>query len=352
MLRNLSRKASSCTYANTKIGLLLHLSCALYRVSNQDVCYNVKMSKRIQRGLRSHNRGFSSPLLLFYLEFVDLYRTCWEDMEEAKHIYQHIKLEGGKYKRLSQARIFFEVEKLKLAELVGKCSNIQNNFVYLGKTELTQDVYELVMGENPSYFEDSESVDFEDLESGARPVESISVRDAMLFCNRLSELLGFDKCYSEPIDKNVECSFNANGYRLPTVEEWELAAEVHEPDSIWPNGVYDEAELLDIAWYSENSEDSTHAVGEKDPDVFGFCDLAGNVWEMCYNPDTKSCALKGGAYDSDTYELEIKHTGGISYLAEEGDDSDPFSYKGPNIGFRIIKSIPIEFMVILALKPF
>ena len=88
---------------------------------------------------------------------------------------------------------------------------ISYNF-YMGQYEVTQEQYETVMGENPSLTKNPNM-----------PVERVSWFDAVNFCNNLSDIMGYEKCYSNS-GGGVVCNFDANGYRLPTEAEWEWAA--------------------------------------------------------------------------------------------------------------------------------
>ena len=121
---------------------------------------------------------------------------------------------------------------------------------WLGTFEITQAQWKAVMGNNPSYFKG------DDL-----PVEQVSWRYAKNFCEKLNA----DSSIPKP-----------DGYRfdLPTEAQWEYACRAGTTGAYHGN-------LEDIAWYGENSGYSTHPVGQKEPNAWGFYDMHGNVQEYC-----------------------------------------------------------------------
>ena len=119
----------------------------------------------------------------------------------------------------------------------------------IGKYEVTQDLWEAVMGTNPSYHK------------GARnPVEQISKEDCLAFISKLNKLTG-------------------EKFRLPTEAEWEFAAR----GGIESRGYkYSGSNMLeDVAWFAKNSGGFHHEVGAKLPNELGIYDMSGNVWERC-----------------------------------------------------------------------
>jgi formylglycine-generating enzyme required for sulfatase activity len=141
---------------------------------------------------------------------------------------------------------------------------------YLGKFEITRAEWKGLMGSNPS----------EQNTGGRLPVERVSWRDAQDFVAKLNERTP------------------GGGFRLPTEAEWEYAARAG-------GGLFKEFELARYAWYRVNSGDpepgedfrkietfSTHPVGEKEANGWGFHDMHGNVWEWT------SSLLKPYLYDA------------------------------------------------------
>ena len=120
---------------------------------------------------------------------------------------------------------------------------------YIGKTEVTQELWQAVMGNNPSRFK-----------GNRKPVECVSWDDCQTFISKLNSLTG-------------------KKFRLPTEAEWEFAAR----GGIKSQGYkYSGSNTLgDVAWYEENSGDTTHDVGTKSPNELGLYDMNGNVWEWC-----------------------------------------------------------------------
>jgi formylglycine-generating enzyme required for sulfatase activity len=140
---------------------------------------------------------------------------------------------------------------------------------YMSKFEITQSLYKSLVGSNPSNFKDD-----------SLPVERISWYDAVAFCNKLSDRDGYTKCYTIS-GNSVTCDWDANGWRLPTEAEWEYACKAGSTTDFY-NG-NNENDLAQIAWYSGNSNDSTHVGGQKKPNKFGLYDMLGNVFEWVWD---------------------------------------------------------------------
>lgn len=189
----------------------------------------------------------------------------------------------------------------------------------MGQTQVTQRLYKKVMGENPSWFQRSND-DLDDDHRNAlegntanNPVECVSWFDAVYFCNKLSMMEGLAPAYSvdgetdpeywgyiphqgESIESEVDCDFDANGYRLPTNYEWEEAAGGGE------NYTYSGSDdLNEVGWYGDNSGNVTHPVAQKKPNGYGLYDMSGNVFEWVWesSPDGPGKRyIRGGSFFS------------------------------------------------------
>ena len=197
--------------------------------------------------------------------------------------------------------------------------NVTLSDYYIGETEVTQELWEAVMGSNPSRFKGSKN-----------PVEKVSWDDCQKFVKRLNELTG----------KN---------FRLPTEAEWEYAARGGNKSRGYKYSGSDN--ISDVAWYVKNafyvgessSDYGTHLVGTKSPNELGLYDMSGNVYEWCDD--------WYGDYSSSSHTNPIGPTSG-SYRVDRGgswrsnargsrvadrDDSTP-GYRDDYLGLRLVCS--------------
>jgi len=142
---------------------------------------------------------------------------------------------------------------------------------YISKYEVTKDIYQKVMGENPAGHK-----------GAGLPVEQVNFRDAARFCNELSKREGRTPAYVI-LDRWFEWKGDAkaDGYRLPTEAEWEYAARGGVKSRGFKYAGSDNAK--EVAWFHGNSGGKTHPVGQKAPNELGLFDMSGNVNEWCYD---------------------------------------------------------------------
>ena len=173
----------------------------------------------------------------------------------------------------------------------------------IGETEVTQELWQAVMGSNPSYFTGNLQ----------RPVEQVSWNDCQEFIKKLNQLTG-------------------KTFRLPTDAEWEYAARGGSQSQGYK---YAGSNTIgDVAWYYDNSYNKgsshpdygTHPVGQKHPNELGLYDMSGNVWEWCQdwygdyssgsqtNPNGPSSGSyrvgRGGGWDDNARFCRVSYRGG------------------------------------------
>ena len=151
---------------------------------------------------------------------------------------------------------------------------------YIGETEVTQALWQAVMGRNPS-----------DFRGNNRPVERVNWNDCKEFISRLNSLTG----------KN---------FRLPKESEWEYAAKGGNKSRGYE---YSGSNTLsNVAWYVDNSGNETHPVKMKSSNELGVYDMSGNVWEWCedlYDSSGSYRVYRGGSwcYDAGYCRVTFRH---------------------------------------------
>lgn len=166
---------------------------------------------------------------------------------------------------------------------------------HIGQTQVTQELWQAVMGSNPSEFKGDSQC----------PVENVSWNDCMEFIAKLNRLTG----------KN---------FRLPTEAEWEYAARGGSKSRGYKYSGNNNPDL--VAWYDGNSINKTHPVAQKQANELGLYDMSGNVWEWCSD-----------WYGEYINEVQTNPTGpitGTDYVQRGG------SWENGSIGVRVSRRSP------------
>ena len=244
-----------------------------------------------------------------------------EELEEQKRIYEEVLAERKAKTRQIVKDYFVTV------------FTDEENAIMFAKTETTQELYELVMHKNPS-----------PAKGKKRPVEKVSFNEAVIFCNRLSEMTGLTPAYSlngsTDVSKwgsnmnAVTLNPDADGYRLPTLAEWKLCAYEGLPYMLYEYSGSNSAE--EVAWtYGESADKdgkrTAHDVGTKKPNELGIYDMNGNVSEWVWD-----------IYSDVTGRMQRSIVGGDYYDSYPslswGPDGAPPDYAPEWGGFRITRN--------------
>ncbi|MCQ2324484.1 MAG: formylglycine-generating enzyme family protein [Paludibacteraceae bacterium] len=193
---------------------------------------------------------------------------------------------------------------------------------YIGKYEITQELWETVMGSNPSYSKGS-----------TKPVENVSWNDCQAFVNKLNSLLS--------------SQLGIKRFALPTEAQWEYAARGGKKSRGYKYSGNNT--IGEVAWFTDNSyaegsnhpDYGTHVVGTKAPNELGLYDMSGNVYEWCqdwygsYNSSSQSnsvgpfCGssrvLRGGGWYSNAKYCRVSNR---EFYTPSNHDS--------NLGFRVV----------------
>lgn len=167
-----------------------------------------------------------------------------------------------------------------------------DNF-YISETEVTQELWTAIMGDNPSMLNAGDSL----------PVENVDLIDCLKFVHKLDSITG-------------------NSFYVPTYPEWLYVANLGTKQA----GVNT---LDSIAWHKGNSGSTTHAVKQKNPDNLGVYDMFGNVAEWTLSGSDPLFIVAGGSFSDEMNKLDADYR-----------EFDHGKVKTATIGFRLVLYLP------------
>lgn len=211
----------------------------------------------------------------------------------------------------------------------GNCESDEQNVrrvtvdgFYIGMLEVTQSQWEKVVGTSVTQQRNKANPDWSLKGVGPDyPMYYVSWDEAMEFCRLLSNKTG-------------------RTYTLPTEAQWEYAARGGNKNE---GAKYAGSNMIDaVAWYADNSGNSTHIVGSKRANALGIYDMSGNVWEWCKDwyansyvsydtnnpvgPSSGACRVdRGGGWSSTASSCRVANRGSNSPGGRDG-----------NLGFRVV----------------
>jgi formylglycine-generating enzyme required for sulfatase activity len=202
------------------------------------------------------------------------------------------------------------------------------NFKYsfaIAKYEVTQELYELIMGNNPSRWKGPRN-----------SVEMITWDEAVTFCKKATGEMRKRKLLQE-----------SEEIRLPTEAEWEYACRAGTTTAF---SFGDDAKDLTLyAWFTGNAKGNDPPVGAKKGNPWGLFDMHGYVWEWCadsWHPDYKTAPTDGTArLEKETKERVVR---GGAWTTSADECRSAFrgqrkpDTKGPDIGFRCVRAAVVK----------
>lgn len=227
----------------------------------------------------------------------------------ASEIINSQELKSGDIRRSSSNcatfdMIYLEGGKFNVANQENKETNIDDFFI--GKYEVTQELWEEVMGANPS-----------NNKGDLLPMDLVSFNDIV-------GENGF-------IEKLNALGIAPAGYKfaLPTIAQWEYAArggKMGDDASFIYSGSDD---VNEVAWYADNSDGKSHVVGGKESNVLGIYDMSGNVCEWVKGED--AFCSRGGSWNKNADQCRVDNC-----IETESADT-----KSNDLGFRVaLVSVP------------
>ena len=307
---------------------------------------NILMKSHIMHGTRADEKsiiGLDEPSLIYNYQFSQSrteHRISHDNSYRNKNYFnksfKSSELVHLNYKGIDFSMITCPSDKSIFIDTWG--TQYTKEPFLLGETEVSQDLFESVMGFNHSNLK---------LKKANNPIINVSWFDCLDFCNRLSDYFGLGRCYVLNNKKFTNSQYplsieeaivtfidGANGFRLPREWEWQIAAMAGTNNQY--AGANDNESVKRVAWFRDNSGDKTHPVAQKLPNEWGFYDMSGNVWEWCENSNklnenkdhSAERIIRGSCWKFNN-----------SYLRSVNRVNRSPSTRLQNLGFRIARSI-------------
>ena len=243
-----------------------------------------------------------------------------ESPSEAEPLY---RLSTDSQKQLLSEMIFVEGGVFEMGSNDSGARNretpahqVELNSFYIGKTEVTQMLFEELMGWNNSYFACTTCA-----------VNNVSWFNIQLFLERLNKITG-------------------ENYRLPTEAEWAYAAKGGNKSKGF---LYSGSDNIDdVAWYAGNANRKSHPVALKKPNELGLYDMTGNLWEFCQDDMSRKAFTQGDRNNplvlrTDNIKqkaMKVIRGSGYEFNPNESEvyrrDGATNNVRMPDIGFRLV----------------
>jgi formylglycine-generating enzyme required for sulfatase activity len=196
---------------------------------------------------------------------------------------------------------------------------------YMSKYVVTQKLCKIVIGSSFDYAAPPGEI------SELLPESHLTWYETLEFCNRLSVMEGLSPAYIinnstdpedwgpytngyDPVRDTVEIVPGSKGYRIPTEEQWEYACRAGTKTAYYMGDTFSS----DMGWYNGNTT-VIHQVGLKPPNPWGLYDMAGNMYEWCWEVGERMFSVagnpplsvwrrvRGGCYNVGSYTLRSAH---------------------------------------------